>query len=236
MCAASSIARHIVIFLALFVAAAHADPATLDCPLRQLLLDFSQRVQPFRPVSAFQAIADALNGAPEANNCSVSPNPHLLQTKPTPSFFPTHLAPSESSALNVAVDCSIGSDNQHADGSPTRPFRTLQAALSRIRHLRLTSAASSTRPAGISLGSGVHYVQGTLHLTAADSNLTIIGHSNSSFLSGGVPVDSSSDPVVWSRAVPPPRPAFEQRVGTRAAGQPLATHRVASSSRRCFRF
>jgi hypothetical protein len=233
MCGTAYIARHIVIFLALVVAAAHADPTTLDCPLRQLLLDFSQRVQPFRPASAFQAIADALNGAPEANNCSVSPNPHLLQTKPIPPFTPAH---SESSALNVAVDCSIGSDNQHADGSSTRPFRTLQAALSHIRHLRSTSAASSTHPAVISLGSGVHYVQGTLLLTAADSNLTIIGHSNSSFLSGGVPVDSSSDPLIWSRAVPPPRPAFEQRVGTLAAGQPLPTpHRTVSISRRCFR-
>jgi hypothetical protein len=181
------------------------------------LLDFSQRVQPFRPVAAFQAIADALNGAPEANGCSVSPNPNLVR-ETNPKLLPprAHLA-RESSSLNVTVDCSIGSDDKFADGSPTRPFRTLQVALLRIRQLR--SASPSPRPAVISLISGVHYLQDTLHLTAADSNLTIIGHPNSSYISGGVPVDSSSDPVVWSRVAPPPRPAFEERFGTLATGQ-----------------
>jgi hypothetical protein len=46
-----------------------ADRATLDCPLRQIGLDYAQRVQPaWRPISAFSELADALNGAEEAVN------------------------------------------------------------------------------------------------------------------------------------------------------------------------
>ena len=74
--------------------------STYDCKMRQLGLDFSQTLQPFRslvilrqsldrPIARvrrclcgfqekFQEVADALNGAPEAQGCSVKPNPSLL--------------------------------------------------------------------------------------------------------------------------------------------------------------
>ena len=198
--------RHLsaLLLLLLLTSAARVDPTTLDCPLRQLLLDSSQQIQPFRPLSAFQAIADALNGAPEANNCSVAPNPHLLRTAPFPACPPLSAPLPHASALHVLVDCFVGSDGQHADGSPQSPFRTVHAALLHIRSLRASAPPSQLPPAVISLSRGVHYLLRTLLLTPADSNLTIIGHAGLSALSGGIPVDSAADPLTWAPVAPPP--------------------------------
>jgi hypothetical protein len=52
---------------------ASADKTSLDCPLRQIGLDYAASLQPFRSAAAFEEVADALNGAIEAANCSVSP-------------------------------------------------------------------------------------------------------------------------------------------------------------------
>jgi hypothetical protein len=205
-----------VFLFSLIISFALADPTSLDCPLRQLLLDFAQQIQPFRPFPAFQAIADALNGAPEANNCSVAPKLRLSTPPPVPCAPPA--APVSQSHLHAAVDCCIG-DDVRADGSPKRPFRTLHAAIRHIRQLRASSPASQLPPAVINLGPGVHYLSHTLTLTAADSNLTIRGHNGASFLSGGIPIDSPANPLAWSPVAPPKRPAFEHRVGVLAEGQ-----------------
>jgi hypothetical protein len=183
MCRAS-LCGLVCLIVALFVTDARADPTTLDCPLRQLLLDFSQRLQPFRPLSTFQSIADALNGAPESNNCSVTPNPQPDHTSVVfPSLYSaaSHL-PQQSSALHVTVDCVVGSDDGHSHDLSSRPFRTLHAALEHIRRVR-ASSSDGLPPAVISLSSGIHHLRHTLHLTAQDSNLTILGLTNSSFLS-----------------------------------------------------
>lgn len=54
-----------------------ASVASLDCPLRQIGLDYAHSLQPWRPAAAFQEVADALNGAIEAANCSVRPKAAL---------------------------------------------------------------------------------------------------------------------------------------------------------------
>ena len=53
------------IFLA-FASLVRGDQKSLDCPLRQIGLDYAAKVQPFRAPSVFQEFADALNGAVEA--------------------------------------------------------------------------------------------------------------------------------------------------------------------------
>ena len=61
--------------LASLVTTILADRASLDCPLRQIGLDYAQMVQPqWRPLAAFQELADALNGAAEAVNCHIKPS------------------------------------------------------------------------------------------------------------------------------------------------------------------
>ena len=48
-----------------------ADLTSLDCPLRQIGLDYAASLQPFRSLASLQEIADALNGAVEAANCAL---------------------------------------------------------------------------------------------------------------------------------------------------------------------
>ena len=43
----------------------YADQTSLDCPIRQIGLDFAKSQQPFRASSVFEETADALNGAIE---------------------------------------------------------------------------------------------------------------------------------------------------------------------------
>ena len=64
------------------LAAAAADRASLDCPLRQLQLDYAQQLQPTRAAVVFQELADALNGAQEAQNCSVAPKVTATRRQP----------------------------------------------------------------------------------------------------------------------------------------------------------
>ncbi len=49
------------------------DEKTFDCPMRQLALEWAIEIQPSLSHDQLQEIADALNGSPEAQNCSVSP-------------------------------------------------------------------------------------------------------------------------------------------------------------------
>lgn len=39
-----------------------ATPQTLDCPLRQIAVDYAQLLQPWRPLAAFQQVADGEEG------------------------------------------------------------------------------------------------------------------------------------------------------------------------------
>ena len=55
--------RFLVPLLLALAGPASADKASLDCPLRQIGLDYAASLQPFRPAVAFEEVADALNGA-----------------------------------------------------------------------------------------------------------------------------------------------------------------------------
>eukprot|EP01084_Bolivina_argentea_P179204 309680_1 len=50
-------------------------PASFDCPMRQLVLEYAQHIQPHLAKNKLQEIADALNGDPlKPQNCTISPN------------------------------------------------------------------------------------------------------------------------------------------------------------------
>ena len=69
------------ILLLLFLKEVIGDvPQDFDCPMRQLLLEFAAEIQPNLSQDQLNEISDALNGAPEAQNCSVSPK--FLSNKP----------------------------------------------------------------------------------------------------------------------------------------------------------
>ena len=54
--------------------------------MRQLAMDYAQKIQPFRSKMHFQELADALNGAPEARNCNVTVNVPVESGKKAPNL------------------------------------------------------------------------------------------------------------------------------------------------------
>jgi hypothetical protein len=89
-----------------------ADQQSLDCPLRQVGLDYAMTLQPFRPLAAFQEVADALNGAIEAQNCSVAPNAAFLAAQgPSPMLAggASSSSPSLRASSSRAVETGVSS-------------------------------------------------------------------------------------------------------------------------------
>lgn len=134
----------------------------LDCKMRSLALEFASHLQPSRPASAFQDLADALNGAPEkASGCSVSP-PAGMGVEGGSRFGPSFAG--LAGGVSFYVDPVSGSDS--AAGSLAAPVRTIPAALVLARGV---GTAGTT----IVLRAGTHYLTATIALSAADSGLTI---------------------------------------------------------------
>ena len=198
------------------VALVRGDLTTLDCPVRQLGLDMAQKLQPWRPVAAFTEIADALNGAVEAQHCKVAPSAPVQPSAPTTRRTLSYPLPTaEESPITVFVDAAAGSDA--ADGSLTAPLATIEAALSAVRRAR--SGALRGARATIVLRAGVHALAATLQLHAADSGLTLQSYPDeAATISGAKPVT-----VPWTRTTPPPRSAYEYRPGAVDDGFNLQT-------------
>jgi hypothetical protein len=145
-----------------------------ECAFRQLTYKYALRQQPAR--SPLLDVFDAL----ELASCGVErPTPQ----KPTWPNFPT---PKQ----NVwYVEPVNGTDA--ADGSLTKPFRSVHRAL---KESRAVGKAGT-----ILLRSGIHHLNETIALDARDNGLTIQNYAGEEvWLSGGVPLDTS-----WSKWKPP---------------------------------
>lgn len=203
--------------LAAAVAAAAASQQTLDCPLRQLALNYAQQQQPFRPLAAFQEVADALNGAQEAQNCSVAPSAalkHAATTRRVLSF------PLPAEGLTYYVDPSYGSDVR-GDGTAAKPFSTLQHALRALRAKRasLGVIASEAPQATLVLRKGTFALGETLHLTPEDSRVTFQAYPGEDVdITGAVPLTGAQ----WTSVAPPPRDVWEYRPGSLSTGFDIA--------------
>jgi hypothetical protein len=189
-----------------------ADKQSLDCPLRQLMVDFAQKLQPSRPAIVFHELADALNGAQEAQNCSVAPTVSSASLSGSTSRMPSFPLPPSGSHV-LYIDPSAGSDA--SAGTLGAPLLTLQAALASVRATRAAAglAATASPTAYLVLRAGTFFE--TLALTRADSRVTFQAYPREEvFLSGGVPLTG----VDWVAAPLPSRPAWELRSGTLDAG------------------
>lgn len=147
-----------------------ADKSTFDCKMRQLAMDYAHKIQPWLSDMKFKEVADALNGAQEAQKCNVSlarPVP-MLQPKP-PSFPLPHTA-------TFYVDANKGSDSN--PGTIEAPFMTIPKAV--------MAARASDSGATIILRSGTFYLTDTIVLNNKDSGLTIQNYPNEGVtVSGG---------------------------------------------------
>eukprot|EP01083_Nonionella_stella_P012567 35640_1 len=148
-------------------------PASFDCPMRQLALEFAQNIQPHLCDDQLQEIADALNGSPEARNCSVSPQ--YLPFKPKHK----HRMPSEWKDNDTTIPTIYVSQSPDPPAS-VAVFKSLQLAVDYARE-----TYGPTQPKKIIVMEGTYYLDDTLHLSAMDSNLIISNENNAEVIISG---------------------------------------------------
>ena len=148
------------------------DQKSFDCKMRQLALDFAHKIQPFRSKTHFQMIADALNGAPEAQNCSVTVpdsyggDDNVMNTLPLPAGV----------TKTFYVDTIKGKDSY--SGSIKSPFKTIVKA---VKAARFAGEYST-----IVLREGTFYLTKTIELEPQDKGLTIQSYPEEEvWISGG---------------------------------------------------
>jgi hypothetical protein len=202
-----------------------ADRATLDCPLRQIGVDYAQALQPFRAKYVFQELADALNGAQEAVNCSVAPTAMLSQANDNNGLrvLPFALPTSDDASVIVFADAKIShSAALLSDGTESKPFPSIAQALAHVRssrvHKKILSSADS---AVIILRSGSFFLGSeaegstTLNLSPSDSFLTFQAYPGEDVvISGATPLNGLS----WTSQTPPTRSLYEYRSGSLGNG------------------
>lgn len=226
---------------------AAGDQASLTCPLRQVGLDFAAQLQPWRPQECFRSIAAALNGSPEAVNCSVSPKPvNFKLTAPSvgpeadkhESYQPCVAMrsrviqfplPSRAGELVFFVDPSAtrGSDVR-GNGSLYAPFLSIRRAVTAVREARsaaCVSCAHTTAQASLVLRAGTFFLGsneqggGPLQLTPADSHITFQAFPGEEvFISGGTALTG----VTWQPSGAPARAAYDFRPGSLSNGFDVA--------------
>lgn len=125
-------------------------------------MDYARKIQPHLSKNQFQDIADALNGAQEAQNCNVRvPGVSLSNYKYRDVAFT--LPNIEAESVTFFVDANKGSDSN--SGTIDSPFKTIVKAI--------TSAQVAKRYTVIILREGTYYLTETIQLGSQDNGLTI---------------------------------------------------------------
>ena len=165
-------------------------PASFDCPMRQLILDYSQYIQPHLSKDKLNEIADALKGDPDNQKCDISVDnlPY-----PPPINKPKVLSTNIDTIPTIFIDPINGQDviDSHDDmahfGDINKPFKSIQYGLNYIRsHYKEKSDKTQ-----ILLRQGVHYLDETLYFGPNDSNLKISSYNGEdAIISGAVPLSN----------------------------------------------
>jgi hypothetical protein len=157
-----------------------ADPA-FDCAWRVFALEYGQKIQPYMTPAQYQALTDAVSLCP---GDVAPPFATSLQTEPG-----VPKAQLRSDVL-IYVDAEDGSDANN--GTITSPLQTLPAALAASRQARIKGASA---PGIVLRDTGTFYLNETLVLTAADSQLSFTAYAGEQpVVSGGIPYHG----LVWS--------------------------------------
>ena len=167
----------------LHVAAGDATRDEFDCKMRALAVEYALHLQPWRPLSTFVEIVDALNGAPEkAAGCSVTVPPGAGEGGRR--FGPVAAASIGGNFSQWFVSVS-GSDTT-GDGTINNPFATLPRALAASR----SNVGGSNQ---IILRAGTYYLQETVVLTPSDNGLVVQAFpGEEAWISGATPLPSLS--------------------------------------------
>lgn len=158
-------------FLSL-LANSQADQKSFDCPMRALALEYARKIQPDLSTQKLQEIADALNGAREANNCNVS----VKNLPSNNNGRATRVYAVPNGASTFYVDANSGSDTN--SGAMNSPFKTIEKAI--------TAARAAGQGSTIVLRKGTYYLTDTIQLTTQDKGLTIQNYNDEEvWISGG---------------------------------------------------
>lgn len=152
-----------------------ADKESFDCKMRKMAMDFAHKIQPFRSKEHFKEIADALNGAKEAQNCNISVSGLKLSDQENKKKPPAFAIPNTGSTFYVDVKKGSNANS----GTLDSPFETI------------TKAVFSARAAGqystIVLREGTYYQPEEIVLSSVDKGLTIQNYPNEEvWISGGM--------------------------------------------------
>ena len=146
--------------------------------MRQLGIDFARKIQPSLSKEKLEEIAAALNGAEEAQNCSVRV-PETAQPAQAQGRAPKFSLPESDESSTFYVDTNKGNDSN--SGTLGSPFRTIDKAVMAARDAGYYST--------IILREGTFYLTATIELTAEDKGLTIQNYQNEVvWISGGKPL------------------------------------------------
>ena len=127
-----------------------------DCAIRQFAWEFGRRLQPSR--GEFKSLFDAL----QLSACGVTTPAQQDQWEPPAASQRT------AEVLELTVDPFAGTDPaENSTVTTAGSFRTIAAAV------RASRTRRSSQPVHVVLRGGVHFVEQTIHLTAADSGLVI---------------------------------------------------------------
>jgi hypothetical protein len=151
-------------------------PASTDCALRKLALEYGRSLAPAR--GDFRSLFDAL----QLQECGVE------TPKTRDEWTPPNYTAHSNSDASIYVDANTGSDTT-GDGSKDRPLLSIEAALVAARSLHSPQKT-------ILLRAGTFYLAKALKVLPGDSNLTIQNFNGErAVVSGGVAFKPVFKPV-----------------------------------------
>ena len=143
-------------------------------------------------------VADALNGAVEAQCHNVSIDEGAADQHHVAPFFPTTSARTSAAPSDAVIVAASGGDDANP-GTVAKPKATIQAGV---------LAARNTASKTVLLRGGMHMIRTTVHITPADSGLTISNYNGEdAVVSGAIPIETK-----WKR-VPSFAPSSHNHIG-----------------------
>lgn len=173
---------YLMLIVLLSASVTHADQKSFDCRMRQLAMDYARKIQPSLSSDHFKQMADALNGATEAQNCNVSA-PRSAPVRSVPSFD----VPRAGSTFYI--DPVNGKDSN--SGSQSSPFLTIAKGVS--------AAKGAGTGSTLVLRKGTFYLSDTIELDSSLSGLTIQNYAGEEvWISGGKEIKPAWKPYKTS--------------------------------------
>lgn len=185
----------LLVVLLLAIKAVAAIPTDLECAWRRAALQHGKALQPHMSDANQAALLESLNssffgnGGTNTSGCfpPAPPPPGRGFMQPA---FASPVTAAAAAAASKTLHVSAGTDcDDTGVGSQSKPFCT-------IAHAVVACRGHGSGRCAVLLGSGIHRLNETIQLGAADSRLMIVGAAaGGSVISGSTPITSHWDKV-----------------------------------------